>query len=113
MNVNVCRDKDPDCADYGRDYICQGDYIPWAKTNCADFCGLCESQCFDQDPDCAEYGRDYICQGDYIPWASIHCTKFCGFCDTATSGTSCLIVEFMIKKRIQMSQMLYCFIVCV
>ena len=36
-----CVDEDPDCAEYGYDYICAGDYIPWSQIHCAQFCGLC------------------------------------------------------------------------
>ena len=36
-----CIDAVSDCDVYGRDYICVGDYIPWAQINCAKFCGLC------------------------------------------------------------------------
>ena len=36
----VCRDKLPDCVEYGS-YACRGAYQAWGKANCAQFCGHC------------------------------------------------------------------------
>ena len=35
-----CKDELQNCEDYGQE-ACQGAYVPWAKRNCAHYCGLC------------------------------------------------------------------------
>ncbi|XP_053380403.1 uncharacterized protein LOC123559120 isoform X2 [Mercenaria mercenaria] len=80
----TCEDVDNACADYGHDYICNGDYIPWSTAHCRKFCNFCPSEvpayCMDADSNCTGYARDHICTGDYIPWSTRHCRKYCNLC---------------------------------
>jgi len=78
-------DKLQNCYLYGKQ-ACTGQYVQWAKDNCAEFCGFCvkgsttPAPCEDKIPNCKAYGADYICTGAFTSWAEYNCRKFCGFC---------------------------------
>ncbi|WAR30819.1 hypothetical protein MAR_033361 [Mya arenaria] len=83
----TCEDLE-DCAVYGYDYACTGNFDSWAKVNCRKFCGYCTAAtttpvvtptCEDLE-DCSVYGHDYACSSQYEEWARTTCPKFCGYC---------------------------------
>ncbi|WAR30802.1 hypothetical protein MAR_033344 [Mya arenaria] len=84
----TCEDLE-DCAVYGYDYACTGNFYSWAKVNCRKFCGYCTAAtttpvltptCEDLE-DCSVYGHDYACSAQYEEWARTTCPKFCGYCN--------------------------------
>lgn len=82
-------DKLQNCYLYGKQ-ACTGQYVQWAKDNCAEFCGFCQGSttpapCEDKIPNCKAYGAD-SCTGGFTSWAEYNCPKFCGFCGGATTA---------------------------
>ena len=39
-SLGTCTDTINNCDQYGS-YVCTGQYLGWAKTNCAKYCGIC------------------------------------------------------------------------
>ncbi|XP_046354598.2 nematocyst expressed protein 3-like isoform X2 [Haliotis rufescens] len=82
---NHCVDILPNCKAYG-DGACHGDYRPWAETNCASTCGLCDSNtCKDKLDNCESYGPA-ACHDQYIIWAKQNCELTCRLCDVGLTG---------------------------
>ncbi|XP_067657688.1 uncharacterized protein [Haliotis asinina] len=86
-----CKDK-LNCKMYGRD-SCQGNYAPWAKENCMEFCGFCVGvptpppACIDKVPNCAQYGKDVCTDQKYALWVADHCAKSCNACGGGSGNT--------------------------
>lgn len=96
--TKICRDKLPDCADYGdRSYACHGINEPWARDNCNSYCGFCSATtamptkqtttvtthhiCKDLLQNCPDYGDpSYACHGKFETWGKVNCYKYCGHC---------------------------------
>ncbi|XP_052788878.1 uncharacterized protein LOC128223643 [Mya arenaria] len=96
----TCEDLE-DCAVYGYDYACTGNFDSWAKVNCRKFCGYCTAAtttpvvtptCEDLE-DCSVYGHDYACSSQYEEWARTTCPKFCGYCTAPPTNTTCEDLE--------------------
>ncbi|XP_076439406.1 uncharacterized protein LOC143278634 [Babylonia areolata] len=79
-----CVDK-VDCRLYGKS-SCTGDYLPWAKQNCMNYCGFCQGAattakpCLDSRPNCSQYQKDMCNSPTYTLWVDDNCPQYCGRC---------------------------------
>merc|ERR1712223_49795 len=83
---------DPNCADK-RDCStqeidsCIGIYAPYAKQNCARWCGYCQhpddlnQKCEDKINNCAQYNSDLCTNHEFRVFVKENCIAFCNQCD--------------------------------
>jgi len=83
---------DPSCADKKacdtqEISACIGIYAPYAKANCARWCGYCQHpddlnrQCVDKINNCKEYPSDLCTNHAYRTFVEDNCLAFCDACD--------------------------------
>ncbi|XP_025113419.1 uncharacterized protein LOC112575657 [Pomacea canaliculata] len=100
-----CKDTLTNCAQYDQSYCKQEEYKPWALSNCARFCGLCDvttttgfamttttaassADCSDVLTNCAQYDASTCTSDIYRSWAESNCAKTCKLCSTATTSAA-------------------------
>ncbi|GFN83440.1 kielin/chordin-like protein isoform x2 [Plakobranchus ocellatus] len=82
-----CLDKAADCRRSGAEG-CQGIYEPYARANCARYCGFCinpedlNKECKDKIDNCDEYQADLCTNPLYTIFAEDNCQKFCNLCNS-------------------------------
>ncbi|XP_041368758.1 uncharacterized protein LOC121383059 [Gigantopelta aegis] len=81
----TCVDKLANCKLFGQS-SCVGEYAPWAKQNCKNFCKFCigpttpAPECKDVLPNCAAYDKASCTNSVYKNWAETKCRRFCRLC---------------------------------
>ncbi|PVD30619.1 hypothetical protein C0Q70_09892 [Pomacea canaliculata] len=83
-----CGDRLQNCTHYLEEYCC-GIYEPWAKHNCASYCGFCgvppPRKCTDSIEYCDREPDDLCTNPNYRLFRMENCAGFCKLCDTTVT----------------------------